>query len=69
MNYFALRFLPQTFYLLLYTKCSSVTRTKYPITMYKISKSDIFGNFGPLIKLGPHWISFIILTFISENNR
>jgi hypothetical protein len=46
-----------------------VTRTKCPIAMYKISKNEFFGNFGPLIEHGPHWINFIILTFISENNR
>jgi hypothetical protein len=37
--------------------------------MYKISKSEFFGNFGPLIEHGPHWINFIILTFISEYNN
>jgi len=53
----------------MYIKCSNVTRTKCPIAMYKISKSDFFENFGPLIEHSPHWINFIILTFISENNR
>jgi hypothetical protein len=52
----------------MYFKTSNVTRIKYPIAMYKISKSEIFGNFGPLIEHGPHWINFIIFTFISENN-
>ncbi len=47
-------------------KCSNVTRTKCPIAMYKISKNEFFGNFGPLIEHGPHWINFIIFTFISE---
>jgi hypothetical protein len=37
--------------------------------MQKVSKNEISKNFGPLIKHGPHWINFIILTFISENNR
>jgi hypothetical protein len=37
--------------------------------MYKVSKNEILGNFGPLIEHGPHWINFIIFTFISENNR
>jgi len=32
------------------------------------SKSENFKNYGSLIKHGPHWIIFIILTFISENN-
>jgi len=36
--------------------------------MYKFSKNEIFGIFGPLIEHGPHWINFTILTFISENN-
>jgi hypothetical protein len=26
-------------------------------------------NFGALIEHGQHWINFIILIFISENNR
>jgi len=33
------------------------------------SKSQIFENFGPLMEHGPHWINFIIITFINENNR
>jgi len=37
--------------------------------MYKISKNENFGKFGPLIKHCPHWINFTILTFISEKNR
>jgi hypothetical protein len=37
--------------------------------MQKVSKNEISKNFGPLIKHGPHWINFTILTFISENNR
>ncbi len=41
-------------------------RTKCFIAMYKVSKNEISGNFGPLIDHGPHWINFIILTFISE---
>jgi hypothetical protein len=32
-------------------------------------KNEFLGNFGPLIEHGPHWINFIILTFISEKNR
>ncbi len=35
--------------------------------MYKVLKSEICGNFGPLIEHDPHWINFTILT--SENNR
>ncbi len=53
----------------MYIKCSNVTRTKCPIAMYKISKIENLGNFGPFIKHGPHWINFIILTFINENNK
>jgi hypothetical protein len=37
----------------MYTKCSSVTKTKCPIAMYKVFKSEIFGIFGPLIEHGP----------------
>jgi hypothetical protein len=37
--------------------------------MYKGSKSEISKNFGPLIDHGPHWINFIILTFLSEKNK
>jgi hypothetical protein len=33
------------------------------------SKSQILGNFEPLVEHGPYWISFIILTFTSEENR
>ncbi len=32
-------------------------------------KKSNLGNFGPLVKHGPHWINFTILTFISENSR
>jgi hypothetical protein len=35
--------------------------------MYKVLKSEICGNFGPLIEHDPHWINFTILT--SESNR
>ncbi len=40
-----------------------------PYCNAKQFKSEIFGNFGPLIEHGPHWINFNILIFISENNR
>ncbi len=40
-----------------------MTKTKCLIVMYKISKNEIFGNFGPLIEHGSLWINFIILTF------
>jgi hypothetical protein len=30
---------------------------------------NFFGNFDPLIEHGPHWINYIILTFITKNNR
>jgi hypothetical protein len=45
----------------------TVIKTKCPIVIKKVSKSQIFWYFGPLVKHGPHWINFIILTFISEN--
>jgi hypothetical protein len=31
--------------------------------------SEISGNFEALIEHGPHWINFIILTFISLKNK
>jgi hypothetical protein len=37
--------------------------------MYKVSKNEIFGSLGSLIEHGTHWINYIILTSISENNR
>ncbi len=49
-------------------KQSNVTRTKCSITMYKVSKNDFFGNCWPLMEHGPHWVSFIIFTFVIENN-
>jgi hypothetical protein len=44
----------------------SVTKSKCPITMYFFFKSEFFGNFGPLIEHGAHWIDFTIFTFLSE---
>ncbi len=40
-----------------------------PYCNIKSFKSQNFENFGPLIEHGPHWINFIIFTFISEKNR
>ncbi len=53
----------------MYINCSNVTRTKCPIALYKISKNEIYGNFGPLIEHGPYWINFIVLTFISRKKK
>jgi hypothetical protein len=47
-------------------KMYNVTRTKWPIVMQIISKSQIYRNFGPFIEHGLPWINFTILTFISE---
>jgi hypothetical protein len=44
----------------------NVTKTKCPIAMSKFSNFEIFVNFEPLIEHDPHWIKFIILTFISK---
>ncbi len=44
-------------------------KNQVPYCNVKVLKNEIYGNFGPLIEHGPHWINFIILTFISENNR
>jgi hypothetical protein len=44
----------------------NVTKTKCLIAMLKISKNEIFGNFGPFIEHGPHLINYTILIFISE---
>jgi hypothetical protein len=65
---FGPRFLQQTLYVLMSIKFMNVIRTKCPIAMEKVSKSQISRNFGLLIEHGPHWIKFIILNFISENN-
>jgi len=54
-------------YLYKMLKCDK--NLKCPIAMYKVSKNEILGNVGPLIKHGLHWITFTILTFINENNR
>jgi hypothetical protein len=53
----------------MHIECMSVTKTKCPIVMLKVSKSENFENFWSLIEHGPHWINFTILTFISENNK
>jgi hypothetical protein len=47
----------------------NVTKTKCPIVILKVSKSEFFGNFGPLIEHSPHWINFTIIIFISEKSR
>jgi hypothetical protein len=44
-------------------------KNQCPIAMLKALKNQISENFGPLIEHGPHWIIFIIFTFISEKNR
>ncbi len=51
----------------MYIKCMSDTKFKCLIAMLKISKNENFKKIGPLIEHGPHWINFIIFTFISEN--
>jgi hypothetical protein len=53
----------------MYINYSNVTRTKCPIALYKFSKNEIYGNFGPLIEHGPHWRNFIVLTFISRKKK
>ncbi len=50
-------------------KCMSLTRTKCLLQCKKFQIGQILGNFLPLIEHGPHWINFIIFTFISEKNR
>jgi len=42
------------FYVLLCIKCMNVIRTKCPIAILKVLKSQIFENFGPLIEHDPH---------------
>jgi hypothetical protein len=59
-------FLSQTPYVLMCIKCINVARTKCPIAMLIFLINQIYGNFGPLIEHGPHWINFTIFTFISE---
>ncbi len=53
----------------MHIKRSIMTRVKCLIEMFKVSKSENFGNFGPLIDYGTYWINFIILSVVSENNR
>jgi hypothetical protein len=53
----------------MYIKSSNVIRAECFIAMYKVSKNEISGNFGPLIEHGLHCLNFIILTFISEKNK
>jgi hypothetical protein len=50
-------------------KMHECDKNQMPNCNVKSFKKSIFGNFGPLIKHGPHWINFTILTFISENSR
>ncbi len=44
-------------------------KKKCPLALSCFSKSQIFGDFGPLIKHCLHWINFVIFTFLSEKNR
>ncbi len=44
-------------------------KNQVPYCNVKNFKNEILKNFAPLIKHGPHWIKFTILTFISEKNR
>jgi hypothetical protein len=60
------KILSQTPCVLMCIKCMNVTRTKCAIIMSKVFKNQISWNFGPFIEHGPHWINFIIFTFINE---
>jgi hypothetical protein len=53
----------------MYIKCINETKTKYPITMLKNSKSENLKKFEQWKEYGPHWINFTILNFMNENNR
>jgi len=44
----------------------NLTKSKCLIAMKKNSKNENSKTFGPLIEHRPHWINFIIFTFISE---
>jgi hypothetical protein len=44
-------------------------KNQMPYYNVKSFKKTNFGKFWAIIKHGPHWINFIILTFINENNR
>ncbi len=50
----------------MYIKCSSLTRTKCSVAMYKVLRSEIYENFGLFIEHDPHWINFTIFIFIHE---
>jgi hypothetical protein len=61
-------FTTNTLYVNVY-KIYECDKNQMPCYNVKSFKSQISGNFGPFIEHGLHWINFIILTFISENNR
>jgi hypothetical protein len=44
-------------------------KNQVPYCNVKKFKKSIFWEFWTIDKNGPHWIHFIILTFISEINR
>jgi len=44
-------------------------KNQMPYCNVKKFKKPNFWGFWPLIEHGPHWINFIIFTFISEKNR
>ncbi len=69
-NYFGSIFLRQTPWVLMCIKYSSVTRIKCPkFAMYKVEKNEIYGNGGPFIEHGSHWIIVFILIFKSEKTN
>jgi hypothetical protein len=68
MTFLAQDFTTNTLCIYVY-KLYECDNNQMPYYNVKNFKNQIFGNFGPLIKLGLHWISFTIITFISENNR
>jgi hypothetical protein len=64
---FWLNFLRQTPWVLMCIKYSNVTRIKCPnFAMYTVEKSEIYGNGGPFIEHGSHWMIVFILIFKSE---
>jgi len=50
-------------------KMFSCNKNQVPYYNVQNFKKWNFWEFGPLIEHGPHWIDFIIITFISEKNR
>ncbi len=69
-NYFGSILLQQTPCVLMCIKYSNVTRIKCrKFAMYKVEKNEIYGNGGPFIEHGSHWIIVFLLIFKSKKTN